>query len=119
MVCRHLIELFRAPALGRTGSIYAFASPSPPAALDAAGEALLKEVSDRLGKRPLLLPMPFTLWHAMARIAEWLPAAPLSRNKVELMEMDSTASAAMPWSRGPCIGPVSIEHMLGQILEGG
>ena len=26
MVCRHLIELFRAPALGRTGSIYAFAS---------------------------------------------------------------------------------------------
>jgi hypothetical protein len=26
MVCRHLIELFRAPAPGRTGSIYAFAS---------------------------------------------------------------------------------------------
>ena len=46
MVCRHLIELFRAPALGRTGSIYAFASstslyiPRRPAALDAAGEGV-------------------------------------------------------------------------------
>ena len=55
----------------------------------------------------------------MARIAEWLPAAPLSRNKVELMEMDSIASAAMPGLRALGIGPVSIEHTLGQILEGG
>jgi len=50
---------------------------------------------------------------------EWLPAAPLSRNKVELMEMDSTASAAMPGLGALGIGPVSIEHTLGQILEGG
>jgi len=77
---------------------------------------LLKEVADRLGKRPVLLPMPFTLWHAMARIAELLPGPPLSRNQVELMEVDTAASRAMPGFGTLGIEPKPIAYALEQIL---
>jgi uncharacterized protein YbjT (DUF2867 family) len=77
---------------------------------------LLKEIADRLGKRPLLLPIPFTLWRAMAGIAELLPAAPLSRNQVELMEVDTAASPAMPGFGALGIEPKPIAHVLGQVL---
>ncbi len=34
-------------------------------------------------------PVPFPLWHLLARIAEMLPGSPLSRAQVDLMEADT------------------------------
>jgi len=48
-----------------------------------------------------------------------LPAAPLSRNQVELMGMDTAASTAMPGFGALGIAPKPIEHALEQILAGG
>ena len=59
-------------------------------------EELLKAIADRLGKRPILFSVPFPIWHALARIAEMLPASPLSGAQVDLMEIDTLASAGMP-----------------------
>jgi NADH dehydrogenase len=79
-------------------------------------EGLLKTVADRLGIGPLLFPVPFPIWHSLARIAEMLPGSPLSRSQVELMEVDTVASTGMPGFDTLGIAPQPIEHALEQIL---
>jgi NADH dehydrogenase len=56
---------------------------------------LLQTIAQRLDKRPLLLPLPFSIWHALARVAELLPRPPLVRNQVELMQIDTVAGPDM------------------------
>src|SRR5271169_4667681 len=58
--------------------------------------SLLELIARRLGKKPLLVPMPFGLWHALASVAEILPEPPITRNQVELMQLDSVASPGAP-----------------------
>jgi uncharacterized protein YbjT (DUF2867 family) len=77
---------------------------------------LLKVVAHRLRKKPVLFSVPFFVWHALARIAEVLPGAPLSRNQVELMEVDNVASEAMPGFGALGIAPQPIEYALEQII---
>lgn len=79
-------------------------------------EELLTLVADRLSKKPVLFSLPFPIWHSLARIAEMLPGSPLSRNQVELMEVDTVASAGMPGFDALGIAPQPIEHALEQIL---
>jgi NADH dehydrogenase len=38
------------------------------------------------------IPVPFAAWHALARLAEVLPGHPLTRNQVELMQIDTVVS---------------------------
>jgi len=79
-------------------------------------EELLKAVAERLGKTPILLSLPFPIWRSLARVAEMLPEPPLTRNQVELMEVDTVASAGMPGFAALGIAPKPIEHTLNQIL---
>jgi NADH dehydrogenase len=81
-------------------------------------EELLKLVGHQLGKRPVLFPVPFPIWHALARIGEVLPGSPLSRNQVELMEIDTVASASMAGFDALGITPQSVERVLEQLLGG-
>ena len=80
---------------------------------------LLTEVADRLGKSPVFVSVPFPLWHILARVAEMLPGAPLSRNQVELMETDTIVSAAMPGFDAFGVAPQPIKQALERILAGG
>jgi uncharacterized protein YbjT (DUF2867 family) len=82
-------------------------------------EELVRVVADRLGKRPVMFSVPFPIWHLLARIAEMLPMSPLSRNQVELMEIDTVASAEMPGFDTLGIVPQPIELSLGHIIERG
>ena len=79
-------------------------------------EELLKAVAERLGKTPILLSLPFPIWRSLARVAEMLPEPPLTRNQVELMEVDTITSAVMPGFDALGITPQPIEHTLSQIL---
>ena len=45
------------------------------------------------------VPFPFGAWHLLARIAENLPRPPVTRNQVELMEVDTVTSPQMPGLR--------------------
>ena len=81
-------------------------------------EELLKVVARQLGQKAVLLPVPFPIWHALARIGEMLPGAPLSRNQVELMEVDTVASAGIPGFNDLGIAPQPLEHALDQLLTG-
>ena len=77
---------------------------------------LLKTIADTAGIKAALLPLPFTFWHALARVAEILPRPPLTRNQVELMEIDSVAGKQAQGFDQLGIAPRSIEEILPSML---
>jgi hypothetical protein len=48
-------------------------------------EQFLRAVAHQAGLAPLLIPIPFAVWHALAWASEILPGPPLTRNQVELI----------------------------------
>jgi uncharacterized protein YbjT (DUF2867 family) len=67
--------------------------------------------------RPVLMRTPFALWDAVAGLAEILPHPPLTRNQVELMQIDTTASDDLPGLRELGISPRSLEEELEAMLK--
>jgi uncharacterized protein YbjT (DUF2867 family) len=65
-------------------------------------EELLRTIARSAGLRPVLMRMPFAFWHAVAGLAEILPQPPLTRNQVELMQIDTTASENRPLRKRTC-----------------
>jgi uncharacterized protein YbjT (DUF2867 family) len=78
---------------------------------------LLRTVARTAGLRPVLMRMPFALWDAFAGAAEILPRPPLTRNQVELMRIDTTASGNLPGFRVLGISPRSLEQELEAMLK--
>src|SRR5271169_6801341 len=72
-------------------------------------EELLRTIAHSAGLRPLLIRMPFAFWDAIAGLAEILPRSPLTRNQVELMQIDTTASENLPGFGVLGISPRSLE----------
>jgi hypothetical protein len=56
--------------------------------------------------------MPFALWDVLAGVAETLPHPPITRNQVELMQIDTTASDNLPGFRVLSMSPRSLEEEL-------
>jgi uncharacterized protein YbjT (DUF2867 family) len=80
-------------------------------------EELLRTIARIAGLRPVLMRMPFAFWNALAGVAEMLPQAPLTRNQVELMKIDTTASERLPGFRVLGISPRSLDDELGAMLR--
>lgn len=80
-------------------------------------EELLRTIARIAGLRPVLVRVPFALWDALAGLAEMLPRPPLTRNQVELMQVDSTASENLPGFRALGISPRSLEDELEAMLR--
>jgi hypothetical protein len=78
-----------------------------------------RSIRQAQAKKPLLASVPFPVWHSLARIAEMLPGSPLSRNQVELMEVDTIVSAGTPGFEALGITPQPLERTLEQILASG
>jgi len=80
-------------------------------------EEFLRTVASAAGIKPILIPVPFTAWHALGWIAEMLPSPPITRNQVELMQVDS-ASSSDTFGMGELgISPHSIEEILQDALR--
>jgi NADH dehydrogenase len=77
---------------------------------------LLEAVADEASLKPRLIPIPFTAWHVLAWFAEMLPSPPVTRNQVELMQVDNVASPEMPGFGEFGISPHSVEEILQEIL---
>jgi NADH dehydrogenase len=75
-------------------------------------ENLLRTICAHLGVERMLVPVPFGLWRPAAFAAEMLPHPPLTRNQVELMEVDNVASPDRPGFAALGIEPRSIESAL-------
>jgi uncharacterized protein YbjT (DUF2867 family) len=79
-------------------------------------EEFLRIVAREAGLERTLVPIPFAAWHALAWIAEVLPTPPITRNQVELMEVDTVCSAGMPGFEELAISPSAVEGILKQML---
>jgi uncharacterized protein YbjT (DUF2867 family) len=80
-------------------------------------EELLRTIARTAGLRPVLMRTPFALWDAVAGLAEILPHPPLTRNQVELMQIDTTASDNLPGFCALGISPRSLEEELEAMLK--
>jgi uncharacterized protein YbjT (DUF2867 family) len=79
-------------------------------------EEFLRAIARIARLRPVLMRMPFAFWNALAGVAEMLPQPPLTRNQVELMQIDTTASESPPGFSALRISPRSLEDELEAIL---
>jgi uncharacterized protein YbjT (DUF2867 family) len=77
---------------------------------------LLRSIAREARLRPVLVPMPFAVWHVLASAAEFLPRSPLTRNQVELMEIDSVASPGAPGLRELGVAPHTLEQITREIV---
>ena len=76
-------------------------------------EEFLRTIAREAGLKPKLVPVPFPAWHALAWVAELLPAPPVTRNQVELMQRDNVPSPGMPGFADLGLSP----HAVGEILQ--
>ncbi|MGH6770614.1 MAG: complex I NDUFA9 subunit family protein [Xanthobacteraceae bacterium] len=81
-------------------------------------EGLLRSVAREAGLTPRLVPFPFAGWHALAAIGELLPRPLVTRNQVELMEVDTVASPQLPGFRELGIEPQAIEDAVQRMARG-
>ena len=79
-------------------------------------EELLKTVADEANLKPTLISIPFVFWYLLAWFAEMLPSPPITRNQVDLMQIDNVASPEIPGFGELGISPLSIEEILPEIL---
>ena len=80
-------------------------------------EELVRVVANAAGIKPILLPVPMAAWGALAWISEMLPSPPITRNQVELMQIDSTSMQGIPGLEELGISPHSVEEMLQDLLS--
>jgi len=78
---------------------------------------LLRTIARTAGLRPVLVRIPFAFWGAVAGLAEILPHPPLTRNQLELMQIDTTASDSRPGFGLLGISPRSLEEELKGMLK--
>jgi uncharacterized protein YbjT (DUF2867 family) len=81
-------------------------------------DELLRTIARAANVRRILVPVPFAAWHALAGVAEMLPGAPITRNQVELMQIDTVVSADVPGFADLGISPRAMEEVLQSILRG-
>jgi NADH dehydrogenase len=80
-------------------------------------EEILREVAHQAGVAPLLIPIPFAVWHLLAWASEMFPSPLLTRNQVELMQIDTVSSPGMPGFVELGISPHSVEVILQNMLS--
>ncbi|WP_225768192.1 complex I NDUFA9 subunit family protein [Inquilinus sp. Marseille-Q2685] len=80
---------------------------------------MIELVARHVGRRPLLVPVPFPAWQALALVAEQLPHPPIARTQVELMEQDNVADPDMPGFPALDLTPSSVRQVLPLILPSG
>jgi NADH dehydrogenase len=62
------------------------------------------------------MPVPFAAWHTLGWISEMFPRPPVTRNQVELMQVDNVSSPEMPGFTELGISPRSVEEVLQKLL---
>ena len=65
-----------------------------------------------IGRRRLLMPVPFAVAEVQARLFELLPSPPLTTGQVDLLKADNVASGALPGFRELNIQPKAVEEVV-------
>ena len=80
-------------------------------------EEFLGAVAHQAGLAPRLIPIPFAIWNALAWGSEMFRNPLLTRNQVELMQIDTVASPMMPGFVELGISPHSVEAIVQKMLS--
>jgi uncharacterized protein YbjT (DUF2867 family) len=75
-------------------------------------KALLQLLLKQLGRRRLLLPVPYPVWELLAAAMAPLPNRPISRDQVVLMKQDNVVGAGAPSFAELGIAPRAVEEIL-------
>lgn len=92
-------------------SLYEFGGPSVYSYRE-----LVEMLRGEVSPRTLLVPLPFTLWHGLAAMAERLPGPPITRNQVALMRLDNVISGRCAGFGDLAIKPRRLDTALPEIL---
>ena len=65
-----------------------------------------------IGRRRLLVPVPFAIVDVLARLFELLPSPPLTTGQVDLLRMDNVASGTLPGLQDLNIRPKAVEEVV-------
>ncbi|WEX91300.1 complex I NDUFA9 subunit family protein [Sinorhizobium garamanticum] len=76
---------------------------------------LVREIATQLNVRVRTVPVPFAVWSILATATEFLPAASLTRNQVDLMRLDNVAAKDLPGLKELDIQPRGIEDVIRMI----
>jgi uncharacterized protein YbjT (DUF2867 family) len=93
--------------LGTAGRTYELAGPGVYALRD-----LIHFTLRLIGKRRLLVPIPFAVAAFQARLLEYLPSAPLTTAQIDILRTDNVAAGILPGFRDLSISPRSIEEVV-------
>jgi NADH dehydrogenase len=80
---------------------------------------LLRSIASEAGRKPVLFPVPFAVWYALARTAAVLPSPPITRNQLDLMQIDTVASPQLPGFAELGVLPQSLEETVRLIVRNG
>lgn len=80
---------------------------------------LLRAIAAEIRVRPVLLSMPYGLWFGLAGVLDLLPNPPVTRPQIELMEIDTVASAGMPGLSELGITPMNLRQAAREIGAAG
>jgi hypothetical protein len=76
-----------------------------------------RQIADAYSSTPWRQPLSAPTALSMAGVTEMLPRPPLTRNQVDLMQIDTTASESWPGFHSLGISPRSLEDELEAILR--
>jgi NADH dehydrogenase len=82
-------------------------------------KALLQLLFQQLGRRPLLMPVPYFVWELMAAMMAPLPHRPISRDQVVLMRRDNVVCPKALSFAELGLAPSTVEEILPSYLRRG
>jgi uncharacterized protein YbjT (DUF2867 family) len=80
-------------------------------------EEFLRAVAHQAGLAPRLIPIPLAVWHALAWTSEMFPSPLLTRNQVELMQIDTVSSPELPGFVELGISPLCVPKTISEFIE--
>ena len=80
-------------------------------------KALMNLVLEHVGKRRVLVPVPFFVWDALAALLSVLTNPPLTRDQVKLMKIDNVVGEAALTLEDLGIEPTSVEEVLPTYID--
>ena len=78
---------------------------------------LLALLAARLGRKRLLVPLPFVAWNLLAALLSPLPNPPLSRDQIELVRRDNLPNPDLPGFADLGIAPRALEAELERLMS--
>jgi NADH dehydrogenase len=78
--------------------------------------ALIELLLRQIGIRRPLLPLPFAVWEAQARLLSLLPRPPITRDQIALMRKDNVADPELPGFAELGLEPAAVEEILASYI---